>query len=314
MNHEKLIKGAKTVIRQCLKVKPGEKALILTDKNISSSIPQILLEALKEVNAISKIKIIEPLEFDGQEPSEEIASLMKNFDVIILATSKSLTHTKAREDACKAGARIASMPGITEFSFIEGGLTADYEEVKELVEKIHEKVKGSKEIEITSDNGTNFKAKVEGRRWFKDDGMIDEKGKFSNLPAGEVFIAPLEGTSEGILVFDKMGRFGENIKIEVKNGIAEKIEGSELLEKVIQEIGEKARNIAEIGIGANPKAKVIGNVLEDEKVLGTVHVALGNNFHFGGKIDVPFHADGIILKPNLEVDGKLLIKNGKWIF
>ena len=313
MNHEKLIKGARTVIRQCLKVKPGEKALILTDKKIPSSIPQILLEALKEVNAISEIKIIEPLKFDGQEPSKEIADLMKNFDVIILVTSKSLTHTKAREDACKAGARIASMPGITEFSFIEGGLTADYEEVKKSVEKIHEKVKESKEIEITSDNGTNFKAKVEGRRWFKDDGMIDEKGKFSNLPAGEVFIAPLEGTSEGILVFDKMGRFGENIKIEVKNGIAKKIEGSELLEKAIQEIGEKARNIAEIGIGANPKAKVIGNVLEDEKVLGTVHVALGNNFYFGGKIDVPFHVDGIILKPNLEVDGELLIKNGKWV-
>ena len=92
------------------------------------------------------------------------------------------------------------------------------------------------------------------------------------------------------------------------------MEGSERLEKEVNEIGKMARNIAEIGIGTNPKARVIGNILEDEKVFGTVHIAIGNNLSFGGSVDVPLHVDGIILNPTLEADGEVLIKDGKWIF
>jgi len=126
--------------------------------------------------------------------------------------------------------------------------------------------------------------------------------------------APVEGTAQGIVVVDKMAYYGDDIKWTVKNGFAERIEGSELLEKVVNEIGNNARNIAEIGIGTNTNAKIIGNILEDEKVFGTVHVALGNNISFGGNVDVPLHVDGIILKPTLEADGEILIKDGKWTF
>ena len=311
---KELMKGARIAVNQCMRVNPKEKVLIITDRRMPRKIPEALLKAVKEVGAECLIKEIRPLRVNGQEPSAKVAELMKSVDALFLVTSKSLSHTKARREASKAGVRIASMPGVTEFSFVEGGLTANYEEVKELIERMHERLKGSKRVRITSENGTDVEARVEGREWEKDDGLIHEKGKFCNLPAGEIATAPVEGTTNGRVVIDKMAQYGENIVWTVKNGFAVKIENSPNLRETVERLGKKARNIAEIGIGANPKAKVIGNILEDEKVFGTVHLALGNSLSLGGNVDVPLHVDGIILKPTLEVDGKTLIKNGKWTF
>jgi len=176
------------------------------------------------------------------------------------------------------------------------------------------KLENAKKVRITSDNGTDFSANVEGREWVKDDGMIHEKGSFHNLPAGETAVAPLEGTSQGTIVIDKMAFYGEGIRYTIENGFVEKIQGSERLEKEVNKVGRLARNIAEIGIGTNPKARIIGNILEDEKVFGTVHIAVGNSLSLHGKVDVPLHIDGIIPEPTLEVDGEVLIKDGKWTF
>ena len=309
-----LMIGARIAVNQCTNIKPEEKVLIITDSKMPRNLSEALKKAVDEIRAKCTIKFTEPVKVNGQEPSHEIAELMKKPDVLFLVTSASISHTKSRRDASKAGVRIASMPKVTEFSFTEGGLTADYREVKKLTEKMYEKLKDAKVIRITSENGTDFIARVEGRKWDKDDGIIDRNNNFDNLPSGEVCAAPIEGTSQGIVIIDKMEKYGEKIRYTVRNGFVEKIERSKLLEKDVEEIGHDARNIAEIGIGTNPKARIIGNILEDEKVYGTVHIAIGNNLSFGGSVDVPLHLDGIILKPTLEVDGKVLIENGKWIF
>jgi len=310
MSLERLMKGARTAV-ECLGIRNNEKVIIITDEKMPREISEALFQATKEVDAECAIKMMEPLKQDAQEPSKEIAELMKTPNALFLVTSRSLSHTKTRKEASKTGVRIASMPKVTEFSFTEGGLTADYQRVKELTDKMYKELKDSRTIRVTSDNGTDVVMSVENKEWMKDDGIIHEKGDWNNLPAGEVCTGPVEGTTQGVVVIDKMG-FGDKIKWIVKDGYAEKIEGSELLKNTVNKIGLKARNIAEIGIGTNPKAKIIGNVLENEKVFGTVHIALGNNLSFGGSVDVPFHRDGIILKPTLEVDEKVLIKKGKW--
>ncbi|MDI6826577.1 MAG: aminopeptidase [Candidatus Aenigmarchaeota archaeon] len=309
-----LMKGARMAVKEYMNIKPKESVIIITDNKMPRELSDALFKAVKELGASCTLKLMEPLKRNGQEPPEEIAELMKKPDALFLLTYKSLSHTKARRDASKAGVRIASMPGVTEFSFTEGGLTANCRTVKELTEKMYEKVQNSKTVRITSENGTDFTAGVEGREWKKDDGIIHEKGKFGNLPAGEICVAPVEGTSSGVIIIDRMADYGNRVKYTVKDGFARKIEGSELLEKEVDRLGLKARNIAEIGIGTNPNAKIIGNVLEDEKVFGTIHVALGDNLSFAGNINVPLHVDGIILNPTLEVDGKILIKDGKWVF
>ena len=311
---DELMKGARIAVNQCMNVNPREKVIIITDKKMSIELSEALARAVKEVKAECMIQLIPHREVNGTEPSKEIAELMKTPDALFILTSWSISHTAARRNASEAGVRIASMPKVTEFSFTEGGLTADYREVKRLTEIMSKKLENAKKVRITSDNGTDFSANVEGREWVKDDGMIHEKGSFHNLPAGETAVAPLEGTSQGTIVIDKMAFYGEGIRYTIENGFVEKIQGSERLEKEVNKVGRLARNIAEIGIGTNPKARIIGNILEDEKVFGTVHIAVGNSLSLHGKVDVPLHIDGIIPEPTLEVDGEVLIKDGKWTF
>lgn len=307
-----LIKGARNAVLNCVGVKKGEKVLILTDRNMPKEISLALDKACKEVKAHSEIKIIKPLKRDGQEPPKEIANIMRKYDVLFLVTSKSLTHTDATRLSVKNGARVASMPHVELISFTEGGLTADYSKVKKLSQKMLKKIKKSKNLKIRSDNGTDVSMEIGRYKIGMDEGDLRKRSCYGNLPAGEVFTSPNDFTTNGVIVFDHMGKYGKNIEITVKDGYAEKIKSKKLLEEV-NKLGKKARFIAEIGIGTNPKSKVIGNVLEDEKVFGTVHIALGNNVGFGGKNNVEFHVDGIILKPTLIADNKVLIKNGKWM-
>ena len=306
-----LLKGAKIAVRECMNVKPNEKVLIITDKKMDKSIPLAIYRESLEITDNVDIKIIKTPKHDGEEPNKKIANLMKKYDVIFIPTSKSLTHTKAVRNASKK-ARIASMPNITKFSLETGAMTADYNKVNRLCKIMLRHVKKAKNVRITSRNGTDLELEVGKYRWFEDNGIYHNPG-VGNLPAGEVFTAPNEGKANGILIIDKYGEYGDNIKITIEDGYAVEIHGSEKLEKEINKLGKKARNIAELGIGTNPKAKVIGNVLEDEKVYGTVHIALGNNKFAGGRVNIPFHVDGIILKPTLQVGRKILIKNGKWL-
>jgi leucyl aminopeptidase (aminopeptidase T) len=107
---------------------------------------------------------------------------------------------------------------------------------------------------------------------------------------------------------------GSKIRIEVKNGFAAGITGGAIAKKLVKmldSVGKNARNIAEFGIGTNDSAKLSGILLEDEKVLGTVHIALGNNVSMGGKVNVPIHLDGVIKEPTVYLDGKELMKSGK---
>ncbi|MCS4541618.1 MAG: aminopeptidase [Euryarchaeota archaeon] len=303
-----MIKGAKTVTTQCLDIKPHEKVLILTDIKMLK-IGKILYEASREISNEASLVIMEPRINDGEEPPEPAAEAMRVSDVVIAPTFYSLTHTKARIEACKNGARIASMPRITQFSFTKGGLTADYQKVRKLTEKMFNLVKGSKVVKIQSKSGTDVSMIVAGRKWYKDTGIIHKPGEYGNLPGGEVFIAPIEESVNGKIVFDSFGLAKGKIELAVINGIVKEVKGkAKGLLRVFDELGEKARAVAEFGIGTNPKAKVIGNILEDEKVTRTCHIALGGNIGFGGKNEVPFHMDGILLKPTIKVDDKILIE------
>jgi leucyl aminopeptidase (aminopeptidase T) len=307
------MKGARIAVNECMKIKPNENVIIITDREMPEDLSRALMRAVIEAGGKCQIKMMEPLKVNGQEPPHEIAELMKKPDALFLVTSRSLSHTKARREASKVGVRIASMPKVTEFSFIKGGLTADYKKVNILCKKIKKVLKGNKQIQITSKNGTNVTLSVERRKWKDDKGLIHKAGHWGNLPAGEVATAPIEGSANGIIVFDHMAEYGKKVKLTVEKGIAKKIEGSRKLEKILKQLGEKSRVIAEIGIGCNPKAKITENILEAEKSLGTVHFAIGNNIEYGGNNDIPFHKDGIIKYPTIIVDSRTIMKNGKML-
>jgi len=305
------------VLQTCFDIKPEERVLIVTDRGE--------IEVAKELERAAKglakeVVLVEiPVgKSHGEEPPAKIAGEMKEHDIVLLPTTKSLTHTEARKRACEAGARIASMPGITMEMLRSGGLTADYVELGQFSTKVASRISVANEVRIKTGAGTDFSADIRGRGGMADSGEIVEPGAFSNLPAGEAFVSPVESSAAGKLVFDGsfagIGTLGGPLFVEVRDGLAESAEGfgSERLSEIFEKI-ENSRNVAEIGIGTNKKARLCGNVLEDEKVYGTVHVAFGDNSTIGGKITSNVHLDGIIKEPDLWLDGEKIIEKGRFL-
>jgi leucyl aminopeptidase (aminopeptidase T) len=308
-----LLKAAQTAISNCLAVKKGESVLVITDHPLRK-IGYAFWEAAREVASEAMLLEILPRSSNGEEPPDAVAKFMKDFDVLIIPTSKSMSHTKARRDACEAGARCVTLPGIIEDTMIRT-LNADYNEIGQRSVKMADMVNQGKTAKVTTPAGTDITMKIEGRECHADTGIVHKPGDFSNLPAGEAYIAPVEGSANGVIVVDgaMVGKVKKPIKIVVKDGLATEIIGDQAakeLEKMIEPFGEAGRNVAELGIGTNHKAMIVGSVLEDEKVMGTVHMALGDNKSMGGNVSVQSHLDGILLKPTLWIDDKIIMQDG----
>jgi len=306
-----MISPGASKVMECYGVKSGESVLIIVDTSTPVSIAKSLFEAANNLGCEVILMTMLPRTRHGEEIPLPVAEAMKNSDVVIAPTTFSLTHTQARINACKAGARVASMPGITEKMMATGGMTADYNKVNEIANRLNEKLGGAKRIRVVTDSGTDITFDLEGCKWYKDTGICHERGCSSNLPAGELYIAPKD--ANGIFVVDgSMSGFGildSPLEFRVEKRYVTDIKGKHAgkLNSILDKVGEKARNIAEFGIGINPEAKLIGNVLEDEKVGGTVHIALGDNSTFGGDVIAGIHLDGIIRNPEIFVDGEKFI-------
>lgn len=312
-----LNRAAEVVIRKSMKLKDSESCLVITDEK-KLDIAKALLDEAEKITRHVKLVQIPVGKVNGEEPPADVAAQMKDYDVLLMPVTKSLSWTKAREEATKSGARAASMPGITK-EIMERCVDVPYEDMKERTKGLAAKLKLADNVHITSPGGTDLKLSVKGREWHGcDAGIYDEPGKWGNLPAGEAFVAPVEGTANGVLVVDAsmagVGKLEMPIKIEIKDGYAVGFKGGEEAKKfkaMLDKVGgRKAFNVAELGIGTNPKAKVTGNVLEDEKVLGTCHIAFGSNALFGGKVDVPIHVDGVVRKPAIRAGETLIMENG----
>ncbi len=235
-----------------------------------------------------------------------ITGLADSPNAIIALSNFSTSHTRFRDYLTRClGVRYASMP-LFERSMLVGAMSADWKEVECRTNRIVDMMTGGDMIFITSHNGTSICFSMKDRDILADTGILVKPGAFGNLPAGEAFLAPLEGTAEGILVLEwaPTGKLAESIELDVKNGRVVAVKGDSafalsLKEKILN--NPLFGNIAELGIGTNDKAKRPDNILETEKILGTVHIALGDNSSFGGKVSVPFHEDFIFFRPTLEV-------------
>ncbi|CUH97660.1 hypothetical protein P22_3795 [Propionispora sp. 2/2-37] len=310
--------SADIAVRDCMAVKPGETVLVITDEP-AAAIGRVLWERAKALGAEAIYTEMIPRKNDGAEPPPAIAAAMKQADVVLAPASRSLSHTVARKEASQAGARIATLPGITE-DIMKRALSADYQKIARISNKLADILTKGKTAHLTTPAGTDLVLQLEGREGHPDTGINHTAGDFSNLPAGEAYIAPLEETAEGIVVIDGamagIGVLDKPIKLTVENGYVTRISGGSeavKLSALLAEYGKPAHNIAELGIGTNDKAILCGKVLEDEKVMGTVHIALGNSAAFGGKVQVPIHLDGILTRPTLTIDGKVIIKDGQHI-
>lgn len=315
---EEIYKACEIALKQCMGVKKGETVVIIADEPERTIGYHLWLKA-KELGAEAVYIEILPRNMHGEEPPKPVAEAMKVADVVLAPTSKSITHTLAKKEACERGVRVATLPGITEDIFIRT-LSADYAEIVELTNKIADILDNGSTVRIVTKKGTDLEFSIEGRLARRSTGVYKNPGECGNLPGAEAYIAPVEGSANGIAVIDGsmagVGVLKDPIKLIIENGFVEKIEGGDeakKLEKILSKYDKTAKNIAEFGIGTNPKARISGNILEDEKVFGTVHIALGSNYDFGGRVKAPIHLDGIIKNPTVVIDGEYLFKDGNLV-
>lgn len=315
----KLDKAISIIITKNLAVKKNESLLIIYDSRKAS-----LAKRFKEIASALADKAdslrIPAAKVNGQEPPKKAAKALLKYNTSIFLTSKSLSHTKARRDATKKGIRIASMPGITE-TILKRCIDIDYDKLGKVTKKLASLLNKAKKVRIKTALGTDIEFSIRGRKAHGlSAGIYNKKGEWGNLPEGEVFIAPIEGSANGHFVVDcsiaGFGRIIHPLIFFVENGYVKKITDGKKpvkIESTLDKAGKKARNIAEFGIGLNKKARITGIVLEDEKVYGTCHLALGNNIGFGGKVDVPLHIDCVMKKPTIYLDDKVILKKGRLV-
>ena len=312
-----LEKSAYTALTVCLDLKKDESLLVITDDN-KLNIGKALYDIGRELSKNTLLALMPPATVNGAEPPAAVADLMAQFDVVVCPTTKSLTHTNARRNACSKGARVATMPGISE-EIMARTLKADYDLIAERTLKVSQILDKGKKAVITSALGTNLILPINGIKAISSTGLIKNRGQGGNLPSGESFLMPEEGKSEGVIYIDgSLAGIGkitdEPVVVTIKDGFAVKFEGGKQAQELFNQLnplGEKAMNVAELGMGTNHEAVISGQILEDEKVMGTIHVAFGNNIGMGGSCDVGIHIDGVITNPTVMVDEVLLMENGK---
>jgi leucyl aminopeptidase (aminopeptidase T) len=294
----------------------SDEAVIVVYNHPQERIARALAEAAKPLASSVMALRFPPTSQHGVEPPANVARAMLDADVVFAPTSRSLTHTPARRAATERGARIATMPTITDEIFARA-IAVDYVEVQRRSASLADLLTHAATARVTSAAGTDIVLSLAGRRGRCDDGDLRSPGAWGNLPAGEAFIAPVETVGDGVIVFDGSlaghGRLTSPATITVRHGRAIEADtkvGDWLL-ATLDAGGEHGRSLAELGIGTNPAATVTGEVLEDEKAAGTIHLAFGTSAGLGGVNNAGVHIDGIILQPTVQLDGKLVIEDGR---
>jgi leucyl aminopeptidase (aminopeptidase T) len=303
-------------VRDCMGVQAGEHVLVVTDEPLRM-IGYALRGAARELTTEVTLVEIVPRRTNGEEPPPEVAELMKLVDVVLCPTSKSLTHTDARRGASAKGVRVATLPGVTDDVMVRC-MNADYHAIARRTLAICELLEKTRIIRVQAPAGTDIVLPVAGRQAHASSGLFREKGQWGNLPTGEAYLAPLEGQSNGVVVVDGsmagVGMVSGPIRIVVKDGYAADVSGgvdATRLVELFEPHGKDARNVAEFGIGTNDRATLTGVILEDEKVMGTIHIAFGDNKSMGGTVRVASHLDGLITQPTVWFDDRKVMEGGR---
>ena len=312
---DELDQAVSAVIGECLGVREGEEVLIVANPATIGLAERLRGEAGRR-GADGVMALMAQRAESGTEPPRAVAAAMAAADVVLCPTVQSLSHTAARRAATEAGARIATLPGVTA-EMLARVMSADMEGLRRNGRAIAERLTSGSEARLTCPNGSELRIGLEGRDAIPDAGELTAPRAFGNLPCGEGFIAPVEGTTNGKLVVDGtiagVGIPGEPVELTVEAGHLVEADGEEgaLLMDLLTAHGEDGTNVAELGIGTNEKAELTGNVLEDEKILGTAHVAFGASAAIGGTVQVPVHLDCVVMHAEVWVDGEPLLIDGK---
>lgn len=312
-------KTADKIIDVNLQMKPKEKLLIVTEPE-KISISEVIAASAYRRDVEPVIMIMMPRDLDSQEPPKMVSEAMKASDAFLSIVGKSITHTDAVKNAISKGSRGLVLTQFSEDMMIRGGMEADFTKLKPICKKVAEELAGGNVIHLTNPYGTDLTFSATGRRG-NSLYCIVEPGEFSTAPTVEANVSPIEGTAQGKIVADAsvpyigIGLLEEPITCLVEDGFITEICGgkqADVLRDDLENMNDpNVYNIAELGIGLNPKCRFVGLMLEDEGVYGSVHIGIGTSVNLGGVLKAAAHYDLIMTQPTVVVDGKTILEEGR---
>lgn len=305
-----------------MNAKLGDKILIIADTNTEPAVWKVLMANAHEMGMEPTLALITPREYHQADPPPQVVAAIYASDLTLLCTSTAMVHSPAGSKAMEAGRRLICMEEVTSEMLIKGGCQEDYPKMQELAYKVRKIYTEGKKIRVTSDLGTDITASIEGRPGYIAAGKIEKQAVpllAAAFPDGEVGIAPVEGTGEGVVVFDTtihfLGRLKTPLTVKVRKGKAVGLEGeqAEKLREILNKFGDEHSYVfpSEIAIGLNSKVEVTGSVRADKKLYGSVHIAFGMNVDIGGITPGKLHLDGVIRHPDVKVDDTLIVSKGR---
>ena len=317
------MRGAHIAIETVATVQPGESVLVVTDWR-NTTVAERLAAAAEERGAEVTMTVMTPRERDGSEPPETVASAMAQADVILTPVERGISHSTATSEALDRGARFVDMIRLSPEQLVEGGLYADFAEIRPRVDALAERLTETNEIHVHTPAGTNATFGVEGRTGNSHPCIVDEPGTFTGAINVEANTSPVEGTTEGTLVFDAsiphldIGVLDEDVIMEVENGSVTDIEGgpaAERIERIWTDLDDPAvYNIAQFAIGMNPECREFDGTLQnDHGVYGSVHVGIGTSSNLGGHTKAPLHFDAMMADPTVTFDDEVILDDGEFV-
>jgi len=300
------------VVERCLRVGAGENVLVVADPG-NAALGEALMDAARAAGGDAVLTILPPNPARGTEPPPTVAAAFAASDVFIAPCLPSLSHTSARKRACEGGARGATMPGVTA-DLLARLMSADFDAMGARCHAVGQLLTDADEAHLTCARGTDFTMDLRGRDGIPDDGDLSARGAFGNLPCGEGFASPAGGA--GTIAASSLpgpGVVDEPVMLTIVDGLLRDATGDGGAQYLAQldAHGPLGRNLAELGVGTNDRATLTGNILEDEKILGTAHVAFGASAAIGGDVQVPVHLDCVIVEPTVEIDGHEVARGGE---
>jgi leucyl aminopeptidase (aminopeptidase T) len=317
-----IMNGARKVVRALARVKAGEKVVVVADTD-TAVVAEALAAAALEITPEVVMTFMMPRPVDGDEPPAVVAAALLAADVALIPVSYSISHSKAVRNALKGGTRVLALPAATPDQLVRGGAEADFEAAAPTVRTVASMLTVAEIAHLTTPAGTNCSFNLHGRNGNAHDCILDRPGKFSAFPNIEANISPIDGATQGTLVFDGSipnlrlgGVLRSPIICTVEKGNIVKVEGSheaDLIRRVWAEMGDAAvYNIAQLAIGLNPAVLILTGVwAQDHGAFGTVHIGIGTSANLGGVTRAAAHFDGMMNRPTLRLDERVILEDGQ---
>ena len=312
--------GFETVLDSCLKVRPGEEVLLLTDEGTDAEVVARLIDGLASRGAVPVVTAMPIPAIPGAEPPRAVAAALLSAGAAIELTSLFVGSSRARQKASSAGVRYLAMPGVELQTFRQGGpLTVDFDSQREVAAVVGAAWGRGIGFRLTSAAGTDLRGSIENRAGRILDGIARADGQYMAPPDIEAGTAPVEETTSGVAVIDGdllfMGRgpLPEPVVMHFDHGRMVSVEGAHrdrLLEMLARCNDDRMSNLAEVSMGLNPLGTICSVPMETESALGTAHIALGNSIAYGGTVDAAAHLDCVMAEATLEIDGDVIISDG----